>query len=238
MPKGTLLRPVAPLPAIDLGADTGGAPSAAARSLATTAPEGALVLLNTAMPSTLQLRFLRLEGNELLLSRVKDAPPDQCKRYPTSQLRGVEHINGHTFAILCDGAPPLRFEAHDAYTSKAWEQLLGPALDKKAVQVPSPTTVPSRLNTATTCGRDAPRPGGSGGLSPRTPITLLPLRHLGLKPSRTQTKTVDVSVTTAYSRGWHINTGQRGLKQLGSIPNPRGLPPQLISHPQSARYGR
>lgn len=131
-----------------------------------------------------------------------------------SQLRGVEHINGHTFQVLCNGAPPLRFEAHDAFTSKAWEHILGPALDKNAMKVPTATVLPSRANTAANYGREAPRLGGSGGHSPR-PMASFPVRpaiKAAPKPAATP-----VDVITAYNRGWHINVRQRGLKQLGTL---------------------
>ena len=198
-------RMAARLPAIDVGdSRLSPASSAAAGSLAAIPPEGALVVGSSAQPSTLQLRFLRLENNELLLSRVKGAPMDQCTRYPTSMLRGLEHINDHTFQIRCAGAPPLRFEAHDAYTSKAWEHILGPALDKAAMLVPSPTTIPARHSATATSG-------GSGNLSPRPSSLFQPSKVI----KSIQPATVDVG--TALSRGWHINTGQRGLKQLGSL---------------------
>jgi hypothetical protein len=200
-------RMAARLPAIDVGdSRLSPASSAAAGSLAAIPPEGALVVGSSAQPSTLQLRFLRLENNELLLSRVKGAPMDQCTRYPTSMLRGLEHINDHTFQIRCAGAPPLRFEAHDAYTNKAWEHILGQALDKAAMLVPSPTTIPARHSATATSG-------GSGSLSPRPSSLFQPSKVI----KSTQPATVGVDVGTALSRGWHINTGQRGLKQLGSL---------------------
>ena len=65
--RGSNLRAAAPLPRLEIGSHKySPASSTAAGALAFQPPEGALVLANNhAMPSTLQLRFLRLENNEL-----------------------------------------------------------------------------------------------------------------------------------------------------------------------------
>ena len=205
-------REVAKLRVLMLGTASP-ATSVTAGSLAISPPDGALVLVNNAISSTLQLRFIRLERNELIISRVQNAPLDQCKRYPLALLSNVERLSSHMFQIKCHGAPPLRFEAHDAFTCKAWLQILGPALDKSTHSLsPGGSVIQPRTtaNYAYRRSNTSPRPG---------------LRAPSNEPLARDTS---VDIALAHPRRWHVNAGQRGLQQLRQIPPPAPPIPSVV----------
>jgi len=204
----------------------------------TSAVENPLVVLNSAQPSTIQLVFLRIADDALLLSRQPNVSPGQCMRVlPLKRVKSAlaaPKISKHAFELQLVGGAPVRLGAADAWACTQWLQLLQPLIKKLVTEeeLPGPVKLfPARNPSSANL---SPRPGDK---SPRA-AALNPGRPLSLAPAGVEKPTPlsGLRVEAALPRGWHVNTGQQGLANLRNLsPKPKG---GVLRRPEWRSEGR
>uniref|UniRef100_A0A7S2GEP8 PH domain-containing protein n=1 Tax=Haptolina brevifila TaxID=156173 RepID=A0A7S2GEP8_9EUKA len=224
----------------------------------TSAVEQPLVLLSSSqLPSgiaKLQLCFLRIANDSLLLSRQPSASVEQCMRVlPLKRVKGVRpspKVSKHAFELELVGAPPLRLGASDAWALTQWLQLLKPLIAKGMADEPHPHPHPQphvnqRPSDDIPSNHSFPaRSPSVANLSPRPDVERLPpksprnsnvplmppQRHAGATPRGQQSAgsqldgRCQLSVEVALPRGWHVNTGQVGARPSAKL-RPSRAPP-------------